>query len=321
MITRRALTIVEMLVSIGIVAILLAITLPAVQQARESVQRVSCANNLRQIASAIQSHESLHRHLPTGGWGWRWTGDPDRGFAQDQPGGWTYNVLPFLEQNDLRTIGAGFSGPYRADQLSAVNSQPIPIFSCPTRRSAGLFRFVHSVDFVNITRPKNVARGDYAACSGDVAPDPSWGKGRGPSSLAEGDSGTFFWHETQGSGLVYRRSQVLLGQISDGLSNTYLVGEKFVSVADYYSGKAQNDDQSLFVGYDSDTLRTTDLNYPPVSDVSSVTSDHSFGSAHGSGFNMAMADGSVSMISFHVNLNVHQTRGNRMDGGVVSSSH
>lgn len=110
--SRRAagFTLVELLVVIAIIGILVALLLPAVQAARESSRRSQCQNQLKQQALACHNHADVHKHFPTGGWGWLWVGDPDRGFGVDQPGGWIFNVLPFLEQNDLHDRGRGLTG-------------------------------------------------------------------------------------------------------------------------------------------------------------------------------------------------------------------
>jgi Protein of unknown function (DUF1559) len=313
---RHGLTVIELMVVIACIALLLALMLPAVQYSREAARRTTCQNQLRQIAMAMHAHEGAHRHLPTGGWGWRWTGEPDRGFAESQPGGWVYNLMPFMELEDRHNIGLAELHPARAQALSANAAMPIVGFNCPSRRSATPLSFVHPVDFVNMDRPTTVARSDYAACSGDTAPDPSGGRGRGPVSQAEGDSPAFVWVETDRNGCIFRRSRITFGEIRDGLSNTYLVGEKYVARRDYGTGMAQNDDQHLFVGYDSDTLRTTDPNYPVLSDGADVTSDHSFGSNHANGCYMALVDASIHFVSQNVNLRIHQTRGNRYDGGL-----
>ena len=103
---RGGFTLVELLVVIAIIGILIALLLPAVQAAREAARSLECRNHLRQLAMAALNHEQTHGHYPTGGWGYYWIGDPDRGFAEDQPGGWPFNLLPFLEQKDLYQLPA-----------------------------------------------------------------------------------------------------------------------------------------------------------------------------------------------------------------------
>ena len=87
-------TLVELLVVITIIGILVGMLLPAVNSARESGRNVQCKNNLKQMGVACLAHEKAQEFFPTGGWGWYWVGDPDRGYGKQQPGGWIYNILP-----------------------------------------------------------------------------------------------------------------------------------------------------------------------------------------------------------------------------------
>src|SRR5262245_35320030 len=102
---RSGFTLIELLVVIAIIAVLIALLVPAVQKVREQMDRMSCANNRRQMGIAIHNNSEEFKKLPSGGWGWNWIGVPDRGTSIDQPGGWLYNILPYIEQKDLRNMG------------------------------------------------------------------------------------------------------------------------------------------------------------------------------------------------------------------------
>ena len=127
---------------ITIIGILISLLLPAVQSAREAARRAQCSNNLKQMGLAFHNHHTLLGHFPSGGWGNHWVGDADRGFDEKQPGGWIYNILPYVEQNAVREMGAGVT-PWNSAQKLAINTQRnqvvIPIFHCPTRRRPKLY--------------------------------------------------------------------------------------------------------------------------------------------------------------------------------------
>src|ERR1700678_1513849 len=91
-------TLVELLVVITIIGILVSLLLPAVQSAREQARMVECRNHVKQLGLGMLAHEAAMGYLPTGGWGFAWTGDPDCGTGLRQPGGWAYCILPYIDQ-------------------------------------------------------------------------------------------------------------------------------------------------------------------------------------------------------------------------------
>ena len=97
---------------------LIALLLPAVQAAREAGRRTKCANQLRQFGVAFHNHHDIHNHLPTGGWGWGWVGEADKGFGAAQPGGWFFNALAYMEDDSVRDLSSTRAG--RARMLASV---------------------------------------------------------------------------------------------------------------------------------------------------------------------------------------------------------
>ena len=137
---KTAFTLVELLVVITIIGILIALLLPAVQAAREAARRLQCGNNLKQLGMAALNHEQQQGYLPTGGW-CSWAGEPLRGFGKNQPGGWQYCLLPYMELQELHDLGVN-EGPTRDENMKLANrlgfkqriQTPVAAFNCPTRR-------------------------------------------------------------------------------------------------------------------------------------------------------------------------------------------
>jgi hypothetical protein len=73
--------------------------LPAIQAAREAARRSQCINHLKQIGVGFLTHEGTHRFLPCSGWSPWVVGDPLLGAGREQPGGWMYQILPYIEDS------------------------------------------------------------------------------------------------------------------------------------------------------------------------------------------------------------------------------
>jgi prepilin-type N-terminal cleavage/methylation domain-containing protein len=341
---RAGFTLVELLVVIAIIGVLVALLLPAVQAARESARRTTCINQLKQYATACVNHENSLKHFPTGGWGWSWVGDADRGFGQNQPGGWIYNILPYMEQaakHDLPKDGKPYQ--HTAPQLEGARQMlldPISILYCPTRRN-GKFLSTTS-DLANNSakvpagEPRQVGRSDYAANAGDYSigsgDDGPGGMGS-PEVMAAYDE----WLTVNKTGLLvpaenpdgtreftgvsFQRSEIGFRHIEDGSSNTYLCGEKYLDPAGYDTGKDTGDNETWCTGHNNDNFRTTWL--PPSRDGIDPSDNipengQIFGSAHATTWQAAYCDGHVASVSFDVDPTVHKNRGNRKDGNVES---
>jgi type II secretory pathway pseudopilin PulG len=118
-------------------------------------------------------------------------------------------------------------------------------------------------------------------------------------------------------GIFYRLSQIVPASIRDGLSNTYLIGEKYVDTDKYSTGTAVGDSRPAYVGFASDTLRWA--HDRPKKDLTGKSHPSSFGSAHPAGWTVAFADGSVRTLAFDIASDVHRALASRAgeDTGTV----
>jgi prepilin-type N-terminal cleavage/methylation domain-containing protein/prepilin-type processing-associated H-X9-DG protein len=312
---KPAFTLVELLVVITIIGILIALLLPAVQAAREAARRLQCSNNLKQMALACVLHEQAQGFLPSSGWGWGWVGDPDRGFDKRQPGGWIYNILPYIEQQVLHDMGAGKPPDQKRVDVTKVTVTPLSFINCPSRRSPVLYPATLGFNAYNADNVAAQPRNDYAISAGDHN---CQGMHPGPATLAEGDSPSYAWNPPYGplldsTGVSFLRSEVKLNSVTDGASVTYLIGEKYLNPDNYYTGADSSDNLSAYQGYDIDINRWVALAVPPMQDHPGFNDYYRFGSAHANGFNMALCDGSVRMIDYSIGPEIHRRLGNRMD--------
>jgi len=320
-------TLVELLVVIAIIGILVALLLPAVQSAREAARRTTCTNHLKQLGLAVLLHESTQGHLPTGGWGHFWVGDPDRGYDESQPGGWLYNILPYIERQALHDLPAdGKPNTLTQEQLAASRQMaetPVGLFYCPSRRTATVYPKPSNGSRIAYNALPSesfmVARSDYAANWGDTFISGLEGLDHPfPSEMPDvpfgfrSDSVEEFF-----TGVSYLESEVSYRRITDGTSKTYLAGEKYLNPDAYETGLDFADNENWASGFNNDTFRSAID--PPVSDTPGLTLA-AFGGPHPGVVMMVMCDGSVHGVSYAINPTVHRNLANRADGEVVSLS-
>jgi prepilin-type N-terminal cleavage/methylation domain-containing protein len=337
----RAFTLVELLVVIAIIGILVALLLPAIQAAREAARRSQCQNNLKNIGLAFLNHENTHKAFPAGGWGYLWTGDPDMGTGEKQPGGWAFNVLNFLEEGGVAVVGKGLPMTQKPDALVKQKAYPVPVFYCPSRRPVGLSYGNESS--VNAGDPpgKYVSKTDYAANGGSFCPaetnsgDPGhWSQGPDLgclSSFPNCNWGTFSETAIKSlfDGVVRPRLPIRLKHITDGTSKTILVGEKYLHQELYDAAGVSTcaDNNSPYQGYDWDVIRWANSkaglkkDYTPQPDTYGTAAAEActvrFGSAHSTVFQVVMCDGSVNALPYDINLLTLELMARRNDGRVI----
>jgi prepilin-type N-terminal cleavage/methylation domain-containing protein len=305
---RHGFTLVELLVVIAIIGIHISLLLPAVQAAREAARRTQCANNLKQIALGMAVHHDQQGHFPTNGWNPLWTGDPDRGYGKQQPGGWLYNVLPYIELTALHDLGRGLTSTARGKAIAERLATPVGMFYCPSRRRVRVLFTQYT--YYNASHVDRVAKNDYAANGGDIL----FPTNEGPSTLEAADRANYNWPSTAHiNGVIYFRSELRIAEILDGTTNTYLVGEKYLQPDDYEGGADAGNNETAFCGHAVDITRWTATNLPPQQDRPGVSRSNSFGSPHSGSFAMALCDGSVRWISYAIDPELHRRLGNRQD--------
>jgi prepilin-type N-terminal cleavage/methylation domain-containing protein/prepilin-type processing-associated H-X9-DG protein len=327
---RKAFTLVELLVVIAIVGLLVALLLPAVQAAREAARANSCRSNLKQLGLAMHMFEAANRKLPSGGWGYLWSGFVDIGGAEGQPGAWPFSLLPYLEQSALQNLGRYDTAfTQRETELRVRLATPLSVYNCPSRRGVETFAVLSSTELpIGIIGTLNsVSRLDYAVNLGGGNPDPSIPLSffpttfAGPPNLAIAKqlTQTNTWPKplSDWSGISFLRIGVGFAEISDGLSNTILMGEKYIDANAYIDGSDWGDNEPAMSGFNNDNHRSTNSAWPYMKDRRGTISQGSFGSSHSSG-NFVMCDGSVKTLDYNIDKIAFKNMGDRRDGNTVS---
>jgi prepilin-type N-terminal cleavage/methylation domain-containing protein len=284
-------TVLELLVVVAIVGILFAALLPAVQNARESARRASCANNLRQVGLALHLYEHSERYLPAG-------------YCQQSPTkSFVSAILPMLQQHRL-----GYDESRDWDELlnrTAIQLR-LPVLICPSAPSA---------ERLDTSQPSILpAAGDYT-CTHGVNP--------GYCLLA----GWPIFDPPQLNGVLVDRP-MRLADISDGLSTTFLVQEdagrpelwRMRRRAPGTSGNAGWADPNYEIALDGSDRLTSGSGQAQGTCVMNCTNDNEAYSFHQNCAGMLLADGSLRMLSDEVDARVFAALTTRASGEVLSGS-
>lgn len=292
--SRTGFTLVELLVVIAIIGILVGLLLPAVQAAREAARRMQCSNNVRQLGIAVHNYESAYRRLPSG-----WVASN----AHGEPGwGWAAALLPFMEGSNLHQQ-IDFRIPIEADIHDQVRVTVVPTFLCPSDTGANLFE---------------IAEGD----GHDHDHDARYRVGRiddegeklfqVSKSNYVGMFGTFELEDApyNGNGMFYGNSRIKFRDVTDGLSNTLMVGERNSRLG-----------YSLWQGNISEAAEAHAriLGVADHGPNSPHAHFEDFSSYHTGGVNFMKADVSVSFLSDSIDVQVYQAMATRSGGEVFSN--
>ena len=328
---RPAFTLVELLVVIAIIGILVALLLPAVQSAREAARRTQCKNNLKQLGLALQMHHDTYNRFPAG--------------AMNGEGSmWSYYLLPFLEEGNTQAFMSIGDNSFENWQWGSPNEYtPESIYNNQTYRN---IRACETV--IQVSRCPSVALPEHQFDRSHYSPQGWIVMQRVPASYLGSASGiikeqTFVDHKgySMGSldGAMFGLSKVAMRQITDGSSNTLLVGEAvhdvarqevFGRVTEAREGSKKDhwfigsDDIDNYNGLDlSEALGSTAIPinfYKDHLDVNPCESPKSwqcqryqlsFGSVHSGGMNGLLCDGSVDFFPEDIDETVWTGYGTR----------
>jgi prepilin-type N-terminal cleavage/methylation domain-containing protein/prepilin-type processing-associated H-X9-DG protein len=273
---RRGFTLVELLVVIAIIGVLVALLLPAVQTAREAARRMKCGSHLRQMGLAIQNYNDVHKRYPSG-------------FTRFHSWGWAVMILPYVEQANLHNQLATDSRNWQpidngADPVLLTRLQTkIPLYRCPSDNAP-------DINAKRLVGGRQFGLSNYAATNGSLLFQ-HLGEWYDAESVP-GNPATY----VGGNGVIFMDSKIDLREITDGTSNTLLIGEReyrFHNAA-LWAGTTNVNGGYANRHYNLGTAGYTDLGRDHK--INGLNTN-AYGSNHPGGAQFAFCDGSVHFLS------------------------
>lgn len=288
----KAFTLVELLVVIAVIGLLLALLLPAVQAARETARRMSCANNLKQIGIALHVYEGAHRQWPAG-----WTAhDPKtgKGHWYGEPGwAWSAAILPYMEQNQLYEAMVHRDLPIADEANAKARVAPIATFRCPSDQGPATFVLPGGGPYLGsgAYEPTELAASNYLGVFGTGCLD---------EACEDGDC--------VGNGMFFLNRGVREKEVTDGLSHTLIVGERVTDVVPAtWLGVVTG-------GLHAPTRVVAEAEDPPGREEDEECRFHAFSASHVNGTHFLGGDGSVHMLNQLIDPEVYRALCTRNGG-------
>jgi len=306
---RAAFTLIELLVVIAIIAILIGLLVPAAQKVREVASRVRCQNQLKQIALACHLYHDVTRAWPRAGY-------PNfkKYTTADAPElSWHAYILPYIEQRELFLQvnfapgdydGSGGRGPGKNE----VALNRVSTFMCPSglveKMLVGGANYSITSEIINGVIPFTT---HYYGIMGPKGTNNTTGSAYSVQGTTEGGLGN--------EGVFQRNRDVRMKDIRDGTSNTLAIGE-----SSWFDATVGTRYRSWIRGCDSTPVCAGCRNVAVAINVPgwSIFGDQAMGSSHSGGANFAMADGSVTLLTSDLSMNVYRALASRSGGETVS---
>lgn len=295
---HRGFTLIELLVVIAIIAILVSLLLPAVQQAREAARRTQCKNNLKQLGLALHNYHDVHRAFPSG-----WIA-VDNGVQSAHDGlngaGWGTMILPYIEQAPLYNLFDANLAIHDPANIVFINNV-LPAWQCPSDPKPDKWQIEEEGSPGTV-----LAELPTANYIGNFGTEELDGCENSPGTAPVAANG-----QCRGNGIFYHNSKVRIRDITDGTTNTFMVGERRTNTAlGWYStwpGMVAEGEEAF-----QRILGSADhVPNDPVAHLDDFSSNHTGGSQ------FMLGDGSVRFVSENIDHGLYQSLATIQGGEVI----